>query len=851
MDDEERLDAGARVAVLEALLKDHSVATVGALGEDGRSVPWPGSLPLGARQIVQARSTFEITAVPDHAVVLGAFREVLVAGVGQTRARRAGDPDRWLHLHYVDVREGHGVIARVVVGDGDPSAFSEAPVESPRFGTIRQSPLGVIIDCDESYAAMWGGCRDDLIGRVGIDLIHPDDRETAIDAWIAMYATGHGQRVRFRGIRKDGSLSWREVTIHNEPGDPARADVVAEVVDISNEVAAHDTIRAQELRLNRMAQAVPVGLFEIDGDRRIVYANDRLHEILGTAPTETLGDLLATIVAEDQPRVDAALASALAAAGDVDVDAEIRVPATGEPRRCQLSVRAVSDPLERVIGAIVCVSDVTEAARARVELERDLIQHAFHDPLTGLANRTLLINRTEEAVDRATASGELVAIVLADLDGFKAVNDSLGHVVGDEILRQASDRLRSVLAAGDTGARVGGDEFVVLLQGFLDPERPRRIAEQILFAMGQPFVIDGRVLEIGACIGIATSAAAPGTEELLRDADLALHRARSNGPGCYETFAAEMHEAVLARVELEASLRHALDADELVVFYQPIHGLGSRRVTSVEALVRWRHPTRGLVPPTDFIPLAEDTGLIVPIGLWVLEQACAEAASWPDLAGVPPPGISVNLSARQLARDTIVDDVAGALSRSGLDPARLVLEITESLLVDEDGGDGASTRIAQLDELGVGLAIDDFGTGYSSLAYLQDLPVDVLKIDRAFVSRLASGGRHVALIEGIIRLAQSLDLRTVAEGVETIEQLHTLEALGCDGAQGYLFSRPVDADHLRDHLRRSAAPDARDAGRDPRHPSTPTSRPHRPRHHGTPRSAPRTRSPSSEPDGRP
>jgi predicted signal transduction protein with EAL and GGDEF domain len=374
--------------------------------------------------------------------------------------------------------------------------------------------------------------------------------------------------------------------------------------------------------------------------------------------------------------------------------------------------------------------------------------------------------------------------------------------VGDELIRQVSDRLRSVLAAGDTAARVGGDEFAVLLEGFLDPQRPRRTAEQILTALNQPFEIEGRTLDVGACIGIATRATAHGTKELLRDADLAMYRAKGKGRGQCETFAPEMHEAVVARVELEASLRHALDAGELVVFYQPIHQMGSRRVTSAEALVRWRHPTRGLVPPADFIPLAEETGLIVPLGQWVLDQSCAEAASWVDLVGADAPKVSVNLSARQLTGPTIVDDVARALATSGLDPSRLVLEITESVLVDRTGSDGAVALLDRLSGLGVELAIDDFGTGYSSLAYLQDLPIAVLKIDRAFVSRLADGDRHTTLVDGILHLARGLALRTVAEGVETAAQLDTLEALGCDDAQGYLFSRPVDRAAFRDYLLR-------------------------------------------------
>jgi diguanylate cyclase (GGDEF)-like protein/PAS domain S-box-containing protein len=804
MDD--KLDIEARCEIFDALLRERPGATVGAMSIHGVPLPWPSTIPLPDEHVVQDRSVFEMTTGPDHSAILGAFNASFLYGVGKATVRLADQSGDWVDVSYVDMRERHGIVARLVAPGQAPADTGErVPPRptSPRFGIVHQDAMGVILDCDDSYASLWGGSREELIGRAGLDLVHPDDKNVGIEAWIAMSSTGNSQRVRFRGIRKDGSLSWREVTLHNRLAEPEH-EVVAEIIDVSDEVAAHDALRAHELRLNRMAQAVPVGLFEIDPDRLVIYTNDRLHQILGTDRTDVLAELLATVVPEDRPRIDAAFTSSLVGREDVDVDVEVRLPATEDSRRCQMSVRAALDALERVVGAVICVSDVTEPARQRVKLERDLIQHAFHDPLTGLANRTLLINRMEDAVARGTASGDPVAVVLADLDGFKAINDSLGHSVGDELLRRVSDRIRTLLHAGDTAARVGGDEFIVLMEGFLDPERPRHTAEQILAALKQPFDIEGRMLQIDASIGIATSATAPGTEELMRDADLAMYRAKSGGRGRYEIFAPEMHEAALARVELETSLRRGLEEGQLTVFYQPIHGLRSGRVTSVEALVRWRHPTRGLVSPADFIPLAEETGLIVPIGRWVLDHSCAEAAFWSELVGPAAPKISINLSALQLAQATIVDDVVRALSSSGLDPARLVLEVTESVLVDTTGTEGHVAVLDQLHELGVELAIDDFGTGYSSLAYLQNLPFDVLKIDRAFVSRLGETDRNSALIDGILGLSRALDLRAVAEGIENVAQLRALEALGCDDGQGYLFSRPVDRASIRDYLLHNA-----------------------------------------------
>jgi diguanylate cyclase (GGDEF)-like protein/PAS domain S-box-containing protein len=806
MNDNEPLDTRARAARFAALLTEHADATVAAVTIEGHPLPWPESIPLQVHQVVQDRSMFELAAPADHAAVLGAFQAALFVGAGHTRARLTRDPQTWISIHYVDLREDFGIIARLMSATAAPLDERPSEATTPRFGILRQSATGLIIGCDDSYAALWGGPAEDLVGRSVLDFIHTEDQAIAIEAWLTMMTSRHSQRFRYRGIRADGSLTWREVTLHNRLGEPDVDAIVAEVIDVSEEVAAHQALRANELRLDRMAQVVPVGLVEIDTDGDVVYANDRLHEILGTTPCETLADLLRTVVPGDRARIDEAFDRALTGSANVDIDVEVRRPTTGERRRCRVSVRSASDALERITGAIACVSDVTRAALERLELERDLMRHAFHDPVTGLANRTRLMNSADDAVTRAAASDHAVALILADLDGFKAINDSLGHGVGDELLRQVSDRLRSILQPGDTAARVGGDEFVLLLEGYLDPDRPRRIAEQVLTALAQPFQIGGRrALRISASIGIATTTTAQSTEELLREADLAMYRAKSTGRGRYELFAREMHEAVLARVDLETSLRDALDKGRLEVFYQPIHQLDTGRVTSAEALVRWRHPARGLVSPAEFIPLAEETGLIIPIGGWVLEQACVEAASWADLVGAAAPMVSVNLSALQLTQTDIVDDVHRVLRLSGLDPARLVLEITESLLMD--GTPETEQIFHRLHGLGVQLSIDDFGTGYSSLAYLQNLPFDILKVDRAFVARLGHG--HTALVEGILGLARALGLRAVAEGIETPAELDSLRALGCEAGQGFLFSRPVDREAVRGYLEQNLVEPAR------------------------------------------
>ena len=381
-------------------------------------------------------------------------------------------------------------------------------------------------------------------------------------------------------------------------------------------------------------------------------------------------------------------------------------------------------------------------------------------------------------------------MLFVDLDDFKLVNDALGHAVGDQLLRSVAERVRTCLRVADTAARLGGDEFAVLLEDLSQPADAVVVAERILQALDEPFQVEGQPLFANASIGIAFGSCGElGAGELLRHADIAMYRAKVAGKARYVVFEAAMQEAIRARAELEVDLRQAIQRQELSVHYQPIVHLGSRSICAVEALARWDHPLRGTLSPADFIPVAEQSGLIIPLGRWVLERACRQAVQWQDLFRFDPPlTVSVNLSARQLHQPGVVADVAAALRRSGLDPSRLVLEITESVLMQDS--DDTVSRLWELKKSGVRLAIDDFGTGYSSLGYLRRLPVDILKIDKTFVDGLGRPDEG-PLGEAVVNLGNTLGLTTVAEGVEGDEQLERLEALGCSLAQGYLFSPPV------------------------------------------------------------
>jgi diguanylate cyclase (GGDEF)-like protein len=442
----------------------------------------------------------------------------------------------------------------------------------------------------------------------------------------------------------------------------------------------------------------------------------------------------------------------------------------------------------------MCQSFESERQRAHEELTRRQEELAFlatHDPLTGLPNRTLILDRVEQMLMRSHRSQAPVAALFIDLDNFKSINDTLGHGAGDELLCAVCARLQGVVRDIDALGRLGGDEFVIVAEDMSLETGPELVAERLLEALKQPFELKGAEnrLTVTASVGIATGDRGS-AEELLRDADIAMYRAKWSGKNRYVVFETGMQDAIQSRMELEMDLRMAFEKTEFYLVYQPTFDLQRMSPTGMEALIRWRSPTRGIVQPDDFIPLLEETGLIVQVGEWVLEEACRQGAAWHrDGHRV---GIAVNVSTRQLDTDEFVPTVEGALRRSGLDPSALTLEITETTLMSN--ADETAERLARAKELGVRIAIDDFGTGYSSLAYLQRFPVDALKIDRSFISRMGQDPEGETLIRTLVQLGKSLAIETLAEGIEQSRELSLLREERCDSGQGFLFARPLDVD---------------------------------------------------------
>ena len=555
--------------------------------------------------------------------------------------------------------------------------------------------------------------------------------------------------------------------------------------------------RRSERRLRLMLQYASDVICILDHDLTVVHVTPAVEPLLGLPAPELLGlDWLDVVSPQDR---DTARELVGLARGGRPVRGELRLLAEdGRERLLDTVVTEVVD--EDLSGFVVTCHDITD----RHELEQQLTHQAFHDALTGLANRALFRDRLGHAMARARGAGGY-GVLFLDLDDFKTVNDSLGHAAGDRLLRETTERIRSVLREGDTAARLGGDEFAVLLEDIDSSNGCEEIAGRLLEVLQDSMDIDGTEVTTSASIGIVIGQQRQTPEELMRNADLALYEAKTAGKGRYAVFAPAMHDAAIARLSLTSELRHALDRRELVVHYQPLVSLGDAEITGLEALVRWEHPTRGLLAPGLFIPLAEETGLIIPLGKWVLREALRTTVSWqqrhPEYATLR---IAVNVSGRQLQDPDFVEVVREALRDTGIEADTVVLEITETILLP---GDGIITeRLDELAALGVHLYIDDFGTGYSSLSYLQQLPVDGIKLAQEFVEALPGTGTEAGLVRTIRDLATTLGLdAVVAEGIERPEQWTSLLSLGYELGQGFHLAMPMPAASV-DELLAAAKP---------------------------------------------
>ncbi|MFN8525318.1 MAG: EAL domain-containing protein [Chloroflexota bacterium] len=551
------------------------------------------------------------------------------------------------------------------------------------------------------------------------------------------------------------------------------------------------TLRRSEERFASLIRNSQDVILICDRDGIISYTSPAASMRWAVDPGSLDGDCLRRLThPEDRPRLGSVLESVAKTPGaGRSIELRIRHP-QDEWRVFEVEVSGhLDDP--SIAGIVLTFHDVTE----RIEFEQQLSHQAFHDALTGLPNRAMFFNHLENALARSARTHHTVTVLFADLDNFKIINDSLGHQVGDGLLCIVATRLSECVRTGDIVARLGGDEFAILLQDLQDPSEAEDAATRVLTALSKPATLGN--VEVSPSISIGVVPHVPGdatADELMRDADLALYRAKGNGRGRFELFDTSMSAAAMERLELEADLRRATERDELRLVYQPIVALDSGHILEVEALIRWQHHLRGMISPTQFVPIAEESGLIIPIGHWVLRRACSDAVTAMRTGKTDPLTLCVNLSARQFQHPSLVDDIAHILKETGLEPRYLKLELTETVLMRNV--DVAVAIMKRLKALGVRLAIDDFGTGYSSLNYLKRFPVDTIKIDRSFVADLAHNAQDAAIIQGVVHLARSLQLSVTGEGIETPDQLQRLRALGCERGQGYLFAKPLSLAEL-------------------------------------------------------
>ena len=543
-----------------------------------------------------------------------------------------------------------------------------------------------------------------------------------------------------------------------------------------------------EQRFRSLVQNSADAIIIAGADRRLQYQSPAVQHMFAYPPEALAGSSIGDLLHPDDRGQLLALLDNMEKQPGATAQVEARWRhQDGSWRSCEMTItNLLQEPAVR--GLVINSRDVTD----RKALEEQLAHQAFHDSLTGIANRALFKDRLRQTVARAGRRKEKPALLFFDLDGFKTVNDSLGHGIGDELLAAVATRLGPYVRGGDTMARLGGDEFAILLEDTEDAATAAvGVAERIIDALQAPFVLQNKEVFTSASIGIALLTGPEDADALLRNADIAMYMAKAAGKARYQLFNPSMHDAVVTQLQLEGELQRALDRKEFFLVYQPLISLNTGRAVGVEALLRWRHPHRNVVPPTTFIPLAEKTGAIVPIGRWVLREACQQVRIWQQ--GNPDLGLSVNLSGRQLRDHKLTDVVRQALADSGMAPGTLTLEITESVLMDDV--ESTLEVLRGLRALGIHLAIDDFGTGYSSLSYLRQFPVDSLKIDRSFVSALDSAEGE-PLVATIMRMGQTLHLEVVAEGIERLGQLDELKKLHCDVGQGFHFSKPLPDDEM-------------------------------------------------------
>ncbi len=751
----------------------------------------------GRRWNLKFRARPEFFAFSDRwlplAVMLGgAIISLLLFGLMRSLASVGGRAIALAERITLDLRRSEANLAEA---QRTTQELIEALPNPIFFKRIDGRYLGV----NKAWERYFGVPREAFVGKT-VQELYPDNPDVAQRLYeqdLVLWSNPGTQVYETSITTPDGQQHqaiYYKATLKNADG--STGGLVGTIVDVTERKRMEHALAESEERYRSVIAAMAEGVLVRDRDARIVTCNASAERILGRSLEQMRGSTFmdpgwewiredGTPIPADQRPVNSALRT-----GQMQSDQVIGLR-KNDGSVIWLSINAQPLFVEgdtSPSGAVSTITDITQRKQAEERVHR----LAHFDELTGLANRSMFNQRLSHALVQARRNGRPLAILFIDLDRFKNINDTLGHEAGDRVLKEVAQRLQACLRGGDTVGRLGGDEFVVLIEELPQPIHVAAVAQKILAAVVKPYIAGEHEFHLTASIGISTyphdSEDMPG---LLKNADIAMYRAKEQGRNNYQFYSAPMNIHTLERLALESDLRRALARDEFVLHYQPKVDIGSGRITGMEALVRWQRPGRGLVAPAQFIPLAEDTGLIVPIGAWVLKTACTWNQTLRKL-GLPPLRVAVNLSARQFTHERLLQDVARVLADTGLDPAALELEITESMVMHDP--ERAARLLGELKDMGIHISIDDFGTGYSSLAYLKRFALDSLKIDRSFIRDMPRDADDAAITRAIIAMAHSLRLRVVAEGVEADEQLSFLRDLGCDEMQGYHFSEPLPED---------------------------------------------------------
>ncbi len=633
----------------------------------------------------------------------------------------------------------------------------------------------------------------EVFGDIFYSFVNPNDRKRISKAMFEAIEKRTDLKTESRITLPNGGgrLVQVEAEVIYDKKTDQPLKFVGTLQDITERHRANNALRESERKYRTLLESMREGLVRVSNNEVIEFVNDRFCEMTGFTSEELLGKITFEMLFDEEGFKTLAEVNRQRQSG-ISGEYEISLKKkSGETLWALVGGAPIFNAEGIITGTMGVFTDITTRKRA----EEQLLHDAFHDNLTGLANRALFMDHLRLTIERGKSRhSNSYAVLFLDFDRFKVINDSLGHAEGDNLLNCVARRLESATRTGDLVARLGGDEFVILLSEMLEETDAVQIAERIQKSLKKPFNLSGSEVFVSASIGIALSTAGhKRAEDMLRDADIAMYRAKAKGRAQYQIFDRTMHEYASRQLSLETEMRRALENREFLIYYQPLINLETESLTGFEALVRWKHPTRGIIQPSEFIPAAEDNGLILPLGNWILQESCRQLRQWQtENPSASPLMVSVNLSTKQFSQTDLVEQVAAALNATGLEPQCLKLEITESHIMENS--EQTIVMINRLRALGVELSLDDFGTGYSSLSYLHRLPVSYLKIDRSFVMRMMDNEENGEIVSTIIKLAQNLKMKVVAEGIETAEQLAHLKILDCEFGQGYFFSKPLEAE---------------------------------------------------------